>query len=79
MSKIFTLTSRDFVKGLVIAVIAAVVTPLVVAAQAPDFSVFDFNWTQYLVLAANGAFVTAISYLAKNFFSDKEGKFGGVI
>lgn len=79
MTNIFRLSSRDFVKGLVVAVIGAIVTPLVIAAQAPDFSVFDFNWTQYLVLAANGAFVTAVSYLSKNFFSDKEGKFGGVI
>lgn len=79
MNGIFTLTRRDIVKGLVVAVIGAVVTPLVIAVQAPDFSVFDFNWSQYLVLAANGAFVTIVSYLSKNFLTDNSGKVAGVI
>lgn len=68
MSKLFQLTSSDAVKGLVMAVIGAVLTFLEqFFATGANFTAID--WLQVL----NVALVAGIGYLVKNFFSDKDG------
>lgn len=69
MSTLYQLNWRDFVKGAVLAVAAAVL--VVVQGAVASNSAIDWN----LVLqVAEGSFV---SYVLKNYFSDESGKFLG--
>lgn len=71
----FRLNYSDFVKGVTMAVFAAVVTYLASVANAPGFDIATLDW-QYLLKVA----ITAmISYLAKNLISDSDGKVFGKI
>jgi uncharacterized MnhB-related membrane protein len=57
----FSLNYKDLLKGLVLAVISAVLTALLPLLQAGDFKL---NWALIGTVAAT----TAVSYLLKNFF-----------
>lgn len=75
MSNLFNLDSADYIKGLAIAVLAAVLTALAQAINMPGFDFATFQWTEVVRIAM----VAALSYLAKNFASDHEGKLLGKI
>ncbi len=66
---IFTLNWRDFAKGLVMAVLAAVLFFLEDAIKSG--SAIDWN----LVLRV--AYSTGLTYLLKNYFTDQQGKLFG--
>lgn len=71
MSKLFTLNVRDFIKGLVMAVIGAVLTGLyqaVAAGMTPDIR-------SMLTVGA----LAGLSYLIKNLFTTSDGKVFGAI
>jgi hypothetical protein len=68
-SGIFRLNSNDLIKGVVMAVIGAVVTYL----SSPTVDLASVDWG-YVVKTA---LIVAISYLAKNFVTDSEGKVVG--
>lgn len=74
-STIFKLTSSDWVKGLVVFVLAAVFTWLAQLFDAPGFDFATFQWDELLRIAG-GAFVT---YMAKNLLTSDNGKFLGAI
>lgn len=59
----FSLNIKDIVKGLILAVISAVLTALLPLLQAGDFKM---NWALIGTVAAT----TAVSYLLKNFFQE---------
>lgn len=79
MSEIYKLNSSDFKKGLVMAVIGGFILPVLAALQTPNFDLFTVNWYAVLNLAINGAVSAFATYLAKNLFTDTEGKFLGKI
>lgn len=69
MSNLFKLNWRDFAKGAVLAVAAAVL--VVVQGALANNAPVDWNM---VLKVAEGAFV---SYLMKNYFSDESGKLLG--
>ena len=75
MSNLFKLDSTDALKGLLVAVLAAVFVWLAQVLNAPGFDFATFNWAELLkiVLAATSA------YLAKNLLTDNDGKVLGVV
>ena len=73
-SSMFKLNLQDVVKGLIVAVLAAVVTSLANALNAPGFDFVAFDWGTLLTVAMTAG----LSYLAKNFLSDSAGNFGGI-
>lgn len=74
-STLFSLKLRDFGKGLLIALGAAVFTSLAAALNTPgfDFSAFDFGELLRVALAAG------MAYIVKNYFSDENGRLMGKI
>lgn len=74
-SGMFSLAWRDVGKGLLLAVISAVVTHIYEATALPGFSFLTIDWGATLTIGG----IAAISYLVKNFFTDSQGKFGGVL
>jgi len=79
MSDLFRLNSSDFLKGLAMAVLGGFMLPILAAIQTPDFSIATINVQAVFVLAVNGALASFASYLVKNFFSDGNGAFLGMI
>ena len=74
-SDLFRLNINDLVKGLVVAVLAAVVTALANAMNLPGFDYTTFDWGTLLSVAVTAG----LAYISKNFLSDKQGKIGGVL
>ncbi len=74
-SKLFSLGMPDIVKGVVVAVLAVVLGALQqgLTAHGLDFGAYD--WSGILDLA----WKAGAAYIAKNFLSDEQGKFGGII
>lgn len=60
LSKQFTLKWRDGLRGLIMAVIGAVLTPVLQSLQAGDLTI---NWRSML----NVAIITGAGYILKNF------------
>ncbi|HCC05004.1 TPA: hypothetical protein DEP58_01700 [Patescibacteria group bacterium] len=75
MSKLFILQSNDFVKGLAVAVLSAVLTWVLQILETPGFDFAMFSWVEGLRIGM----VAGIAYLVKNFASDTEGKLLGKI
>ncbi len=59
----FTLKIRDFLKGLVVAVLAAIVSVVSTSIQTGTFNI---NWKQLGIVAGSAA----LAYITKNFFTD---------
>lgn len=60
----FSLNTKDFIKGLLVSVLTAI---LVVVQSTLDAGALTFDWKD-IGMAAVGA---AIAYLSKNFFTDQ--------
>lgn len=73
----YSLSLSDWQKGLLMAIGVGIVLPLSVVVQGSDFDFFSANWYHLLDLALTGAFTGGVVYLAKNYFSDSNGKFLG--
>jgi hypothetical protein len=73
-SPMFKLKAIDFGKGLITAALTAVITLLAQWVNVPGFDFTTINWTLLWQAAVAGG----LGYLAKNFFSDKDGKFAGI-
>lgn len=71
LSGLFKLSTQDLAKGLVMAVIAAVVTYV----SDPTFDVTTLDWGYMLKMVLT----VVISYLAKNLLTDVNGKVLGKI
>lgn len=73
MSELFKLNSKDFLRGLVVAVMTAVVSLLLKILENKGLS-FDIVDLQTIVTTA---LVAGLSYLLKNLMTDDSGKLGG--
>lgn len=69
MHTLFSLQAQDFLKGLIVAVFASVLTALLQMLQN------GFDGIDYKTLALI-AITSGISYLLKNFFTNSDGNFG---
>lgn len=77
-SGLWTLKMQDLVRGLVTAVFAAVFTWLYGIVSMPDFQIgmlLSVDWGEVIQISLT----TGMAYLAKNFFTDSEGKVFGSI
>ena len=72
-SALFRLSRNDVVKGIVTAVMSAIV--LAVYQMASEGGVSGIDWSSLM----NVAVVAGLGYLVKNFFSNEDGKFAGVV
>lgn len=70
-----SLNKNDFVRGLIVAILAAVVAKLGEVLNVPGFDFVQYDWTTLVSVAVTAA----LAYLAKNFGSDNSGKFAGKI
>lgn len=75
MSSFFSLDRKDFAKGLVITVLAAIATWSAQALNAPGFDFAGIQWDE----VARIAVMAGLSYLGKNLVSTKDGKVFGSI
>ena len=75
MSKLFSLNSSDYAKGLVVAVLAAVFAYLSSLLSNPNFDLMTVDWGSLMKVAITAG----IAYLGKNFFSTSDGKVLGKI
>lgn len=62
MSKLFTLNIKDFLKGLVMAILVPAVT---IMQQSLDSGTLVLNWKTILIASISGV----VAYLMKNFFT----------
>lgn len=75
----FTLNWNDVTKGLITAFFVGLALPILAAIQTPGFDLFTANWNAIFMLALNSGLAGFAGYLTKNFFSDQNGRFGGII
>lgn len=75
MSELFTLTNNDFIKGLAVAILSAVLTWFLQLLEMPTFDFATFSWFEGVRIGM----VAGIAYVIKNFASDSEGKLLGKI
>lgn len=73
--KIFSLNWRDLLKALVVAVLSAVLLGIYNLINSCGFACTGADWLEVLRLGL----ASSLGYLIKNFFSDEEGKIGGVV
>lgn len=73
-SAFMDLDSNDLIKGLFVAVLAAVFTFLANLIQVPGFDFTNINWGQVLQIAI----VAGGSYLTKNMLTTQSGSILGV-
>jgi len=73
MSKIWKLGQNDFVKGLVLAVIVAILTTLLQLINKNGLAITVAEWQ----LVATAAITSGLGYLLKNLATDENNKLGG--
>lgn len=74
-SGMFRLDWKDVAKGLATAVLSAVVLYLADLTKVPGFDLGALPWDTLIKVGLTAG----IGYLAKNFFTDSQGKLGGVL
>lgn len=75
MSSFFRLNSKDFAKGLVVAVLAALAAYFAQVLNVPGFDFVDIQWDEIARIAV----MAGLSYLGKNLVTTKDGKVFGAI
>ena len=70
-SDFLTLNSYDFLKGLQMFVITAIIMSVGGVVTQAGFDVFTADWVQIGKDAINVSVISTFSYLTKNFFSSK--------
>ena len=69
MSKPYSLNAQDWLKGLAVAILAALVAKLAEAMNVPGFDFVAYDWHSLVSVAITAG----IAYLAKNFTQDANG------
>jgi hypothetical protein len=69
MSDFLKLNVKDFIKGLIVSVISAVLTIISTTVQAGNFT---FDWKQIGIVALTAG----VAYITKNFLTNSDGKLG---
>lgn len=77
MSPLFKLQLNDFVKGAIVAGLAAFVWSVGSVFNQAGFDVFSANWSSILSSAFNAAVAALVGYLSKNLLTDENGKILG--
>ena len=72
-STLFSLNWRDAGKGLTVAILAAIFTWLAAVFNTPGFELASLDWAELMRIAT----AAGMSYIVKNFISDREGKILG--
>jgi uncharacterized PurR-regulated membrane protein YhhQ (DUF165 family) len=72
-STLFTINARDFAKGLIVAILAAVLTYIAQLINVPGFSFAGVDWSEIARIAV----ASGVAYIIKNFLSDN-GKILGI-
>lgn len=75
----FSLSLSDWQKAFVMAILGGLFLPIAAVVQTPNFSIANVNLHALLILGVNGAIVTGVGYIVKNFFSDSTGAVFGMI
>ncbi len=70
MSNLFTLNWKDFLKGLLMAVLAPVIA---IIYQSVELGSLTFDWSTIL----KASLLAGLAYIMKNFLTDSNGKFFG--
>lgn len=77
-SSLFRLNGKDFLKGAVSAVAAALVFTIAGLFAGGNFDLFTADWVSIGQIASNAAVAAFVGYLGKNFTSDSEGRPFGI-
>lgn len=75
MNGFLTLCKSDWIKGLVMVVMSAVLTWLLQVLNAPGFDFATIQWGEVMKIAV----VTGITYMSKNAMTTNSGNLAGVI
>jgi hypothetical protein len=75
-TKLFRLSMGDLGRGLVVAILSAILLTVQNWITNPSFSVFNLGLGDVIILV-NIAIVAGLGYLAKNLVTDEEGKLLG--
>ena len=79
MNGLFKLGWNDLLKGLLTAVISAIVVTIYGLVIATNFDVFTANWVVIGHNVVNIGVITLVSYLFKNLLTDNNGTVAGVV
>ena len=75
-SKLFRIGARDFAKGAVLTILAAVLTPILAVAQTGDFdALVNLDWAGI----GKTSLTVFLAYLGKQFLTDNENRLLGSI
>lgn len=77
-SALYKLCSNDVVKGLVTAVLAAVIMTVWSVVSQNGFDAFATDWTEVLKSVVNVSIVSFFAYIIKNLLTDENGRVLGV-
>lgn len=69
-SALYSINLKDITKGLVVAVITAVLSWLLQAMNVPGFSVYQIDWAEIARIAGSAG----VAYIIKNFLSNSDGQ-----
>jgi len=69
-SKLYSINLKDVAKGLIVAVLSAVLTWLLQALNAPGFDFYQMNYSE----VGRVAFAAGIAYVVKNYLSNADGQ-----
>ena len=75
MTSFFTFAKNDLLKGLIVAVLAAVATWLAQVLNAPGFDWYAIQWDEVVRIAV----MAGTAYLSKALLTTKEGAFLGAV
>jgi hypothetical protein len=74
MSNFLALNSKDLWKGLLVAVLAPVVTTIANAMNVPGFDFASFDWKSVIAIGVSAG----LAYLLKNLSQDNQGNVFGI-
>jgi hypothetical protein len=68
---------NDFLKGVIVAVLSAIVVAIGAVVLSGNFDAFTTDWLTVGQNAANAGIVALVGYLLKNLFTTNDGKILG--
>lgn len=72
---IFKLYKNDWIRGIVLAVISALLVVVAKIALAPNFDAWKVDWADLGHQMVNTSVTTFVAYLVKNFLTTSTGSF----
>jgi hypothetical protein len=78
ISDLFSINYKDALHAVVNSVVAAIILALFAVVTTPNFNVFATDWGVIGQTIVNVSVVTFFSTIVTRYFSDSQGKFGGI-